>query len=318
MNTKYVKCSHIKYNPEHNLKYLMNIEDKFIGVKVLYRPNSMDIKLELENDTFINYTLKYSRMMKNVMNDLGIGFQQEGGLAFVHYTVTNSKKALDSRFTLRNYSFYEGNLVPIEQWNFKERYVVPLPNMGVSLAKRFLQLYMIKSMYNDNEMLEQFKITKEGYNIDDIISKQLKPKKTKNIEAVDNTTINIKTQGTKMNAIDKTKAITTQAVEINKEAMKLAAKLEVGSIATKQIKDKIKLPFGTNNKIKNHPLFDIALANVVGVALREVAPGNEKAQILSEAMIQSAAVEMVQSFNVNDMVNDLLKNIDLSKITNLD
>ena len=113
--------------------------------------------------------------------------------------------------------------------------------------------------------------------------------------------------------------IAEDTVQVNKEAMVLAAKLEVGKVATAQLKKVVipKLPYMARG-YADSPLFDIALANVVGIALREYALGNEKAQIVSEAMIQSAAVEMMSSFDLNGMIDDMLENVDVSKLVKLD
>lgn len=128
-----------------------------------------------------------------------------------------------------------------------------------------------------------------------------------------------KKEGTKMrdgimNATEKAAEIAKQAVEINKAAVIMAAKLEIGRTVTAQIKDKVKMPFGMG-KLKKNPLFDIALANVAGTALREFMPNNEKAQIVGEAMVQSAMVEMGRELDLNVFVDDILKNVDLSKLS---
>ena len=101
--------------------------------------------------------------------------------------------------------------------------------------------------------------------------------------------------------------------------MVLAAKLEVGKVATAQLKKVVKpnLPMLVRG-YADSPFFDIVLANAVGVALREYASENEKAQIVAEAMIQSAAIEMMSSFDLNGMIDDMLENVDVSKIIKLE
>ena len=130
------------------------------------------------------------------------------------------------------------------------------------------------------------------------------------------TDIKLKKEGNKMNKMEK---IAKEAVDANKIAIELAAKLEVGKVATAQLKKVVipKLPYLVRG-YADSPLFDIALANVVGVAIREYAPENKKAQIVAESMIQSAAVEMVSSFDINSMIDEMLENVDVSKLVKLD
>ena len=110
--------------------------------------------------------------------------------------------------------------------------------------------------------------------------------------------------------------IANTTVQVNKDAITLAAKLEVGKVATQTIGKAVKkqLPMMIRG-YADSPFYNIVIANMAGIALREFAGNNEKAMIVSEAMIQSAAVEMMSSFNIDEMIADMLKDIDVSKLT---
>ena len=42
--------------------------------------------------------------------------------------------------------------------------------------------------------------------------------------------------------------------------------------------------------------------------------GNEKAELLSQAMLEASALKLVQSFDFPSMVNDFVSNIDMEKL----
>lgn len=133
-------------------------------------------------------------------------------------------------------------------------------------------------------------------------------------EMLQKTKIKTKKEGNEMT--NKITNIASTTVQVNKDAVKLAAKLEVGKIAAQTIGKAVKkqLPMMVRG-YADSPFYNIVIANMAGIALREFASNNEKAMIVSEAMIQSAAVEMMSSFNIDEMVNDMLKDIDVSKLT---
>lgn len=104
----------------------------------------------------------------------------------------------------------------------------------------------------------------------------------------------------------------TQLIDQNKQAAKLAAQLEVGSAATKIAVSKIKGSLPPLVRIySDHPAFSILIANSVAAGIKQFAPGSTKANLLADAMIQSAMVDAVREFNIAGMIEDLVSGVDL-------
>lgn len=112
--------------------------------------------------------------------------------------------------------------------------------------------------------------------------------------------------------MSKIKSNLTTAVAQNKEALIVAAKLEAGNVLNKTIISKItpKLPFLLQGFAK-HPAAEIVLANVAAMAIRQFAEGNEKLNKMADLMVGAAAVNTLSQFNIQEMVEDLLKDIKL-------
>jgi len=264
--------------------------------------------LQVQSASGAIYNFKYNKKftkvigkMKNLLTTDGLDY----GHAFVHWTKVNSQRANDSKYIMREFR-KENTVYKMNGYPFLKENITILE--GSLLDKTNLQYFIFK--YTDLLQKHAEVETDSGTKV------WLAPENglsSVEQEMLRETEIK-KQKGNKMT--NKLSTIATTTMDVNKEAIKLAAKLEVGKVATAQLKKvvKPKLPMMVRG-YADSPLFDIVLANAVGIALREYAPGNEKAQIVSEAMIQSAAVELMTSFNINDMVNDMLENIDVSKLT---
>lgn len=112
-----------------------------------------------------------------------------------------------------------------------------------------------------------------------------------------------------------TKAITipsafTAAVEQNKEALQLAAKLSVGKTANAFLVDALtsKLPwyaklFGQKQALKDNPLTKVATAQLANLLAQHFAKGNPKVTYVADAMLQEAMVDLITNA---DVVNDLI------------
>lgn len=112
-----------------------------------------------------------------------------------------------------------------------------------------------------------------------------------------------------------TKAITipsafTAAVEQNKEALQLAAKLSVGKTANAFLVDALtsKLPwyaklFGQKQALKDNPLTKVATAQLANLLAQHFAQGNPKVTYVADAMLQEAMVDLITNA---DVVNDLI------------
>ena len=121
--------------------------------------------------------------------------------------------------------------------------------------------------------------------------------------------IQTKTESTIMT---KLKTTATTVVTQNKDAIKVAAKLEAGKIINKQVIKQVKphLPLLVRG-LADHPAASIVLANVVSITVKHFMPENKKLNTVAELMLGAAAVDTVASFNIEAFVEDLLKNIKL-------
>lgn len=128
-----------------------------------------------------------------------------------------------------------------------------------------------------------------------------KRQKTKSIQT--------KTESTIMT---KLKTTATSVATQNKDAIKVAAKLEAGKIINKQVIKQVKphLPLLVRG-LADHPAASIVLANVVSIAVKHFMPENQKLNTVADLMLGAAAVDTVASFNIEAFVEDLLKNIKL-------
>ena len=279
------------------------------------------------NDTGKDLLFLYSKIFDKIVSLVQKDTTSE--TCFIHYTKATPSMADNVRFKRKDIEGFNGPRYHIDGYPFEKRQICFLNDdmlTGKSFEK-FAQLYIEALIYYEEADLEGEKVGDDLSFLDDLMdSRSTKKKKVYLEPSPKNLCQEIELPGAvrsdnnqKGNIMNKVTKIASTTVEINKQAITLAAKLEVGKIATAQLKKvvKPKLPMMVRG-YADSPLFDIVLANAVGIALREYAPGNEKAQIVSEAMIQSAAVEMMTSFNINDMVNEMLENIDVSKLTNLE
>lgn len=139
-----------------------------------------------------------------------------------------------------------------------------------------------------------------------------------NIEkhAVNSNTKNVNTQTTEnkgKNAMTKIANI----VAANKSAVVNAAKLEAGKIALTQITKVAakKAPFMIKGYIDT-PVGRVVIANLLSVAVDQYAPANQKAKAVASAAMEAAMLEMVQSFNIAEMIDEMVKGIDISTFTN--
>ena len=110
----------------------------------------------------------------------------------------------------------------------------------------------------------------------------------------------------------KLKTTATSVATQNKDAIKVAAKLEAGKIINKQVIKQVKphLPLLVRG-LADHPAASIVLANVVSIAVKHFMPENKKLNTVADVMLGAAAVDTVASFNIEAFVEGLLKNIKL-------
>ena len=147
--------------------------------------------------------------------------------------------------------------------------------------------------------------TWEDYKLNEPKNSRIKEK----IEEQKTKPIQTKTESTIMS---KLKTTATTVATQNKDAIKVAAKLEAGKIINKQVIKQVKphLPLLVRG-LADHPAASIVLANVVSIAVKHFMPENQKLNTVAELMLGAAAVDTVASFNIEAFVEDLLKNIKL-------
>ncbi len=284
------------------------------GFKVSVQAQFIKEGLQLRNNkTGKDLLFPYNKVFEsnNHFND-----NSDSEECFVHYTKIKTYASQSSKFHKREFG-KKGDRYIINGYPFKEEQICILNKDLLELENlnNFVLDYVNEFIYYKEADLEQKEKVMLGNGQDtttaDIYWDGISSTTTDTI--MNNET---NKEGNNMNKITK---IAENAVQINKEALILAAKLEVGKVAIAQLKKVVtpKLPYPVRG-YADSPLFNIVLANAVGITLREYAQGNEKAQIVSEAMIQSAAVEMMSSFDINGMINDMLENVDVSKLINLE
>lgn len=110
-------------------------------------------------------------------------------------------------------------------------------------------------------------------------------------------------------------------VAANKSAAVNAAKLEAGNIALKQITKAVAkaMPGGIVGMYAKQyidtPVGRVIVANLLNVAVEQYASHNPKAKVVADAAMNAAMLEMVQSFNIGEMINEVIANVDISALT---
>lgn len=110
----------------------------------------------------------------------------------------------------------------------------------------------------------------------------------------------------------------TAIVSANKAAAANVAKLEAGRIGIKQAVKLVKpaMPMMARGYL-DHPLGQLAVANLFKFGVDNFAAGNEKAKLVADAMLEGAMLEAIQSLNIEKLISDIVDNVDISKITSL-
>lgn len=160
---------------------------------------------------------------------------------------------------------------------------------------------------NTEDFLRSFKPRPDLDNLPaDNYKKQITQAKPKPV-AQPEPTKPIKSENTFMSKIKQT-ALTT--VDQNKQATIIASKMEAGRILNKQIIKQAKphVPMFFRGYLDT-PLAPVILANLV--ALTGNHTDNKRIKQISELMLLAAADTTVQSFNLDQIIDDVLKNIKL-------
>lgn len=131
-------------------------------------------------------------------------------------------------------------------------------------------------------------------------------------ETLDITPNTFETGALQMNTI---KSTATAIVAANKNAAVNAAKLEAGSIVLKKVSGiaASKAPFMIRGYVDT-AIGRVVIANLLNFAVSQYAPNNRKAVVAADAAMQAAMLELVQSFNVGEMIDEVLKGVNLSNL----
>ncbi|MEW0647211.1 hypothetical protein AB0U73_23275 [Escherichia coli] len=221
-------------------------------------------------------------------------------------------------FTIENYEANDNDLYDVE--NFLDsfwRYLSVGWNRSDSDGYRFAAIMAFDD--NGNFLLpsELYNRVYEGDIVDAGFSFE-REESIGNIEkhAVNSNTQSVITQTTE-NKGKNTMTKIANIVAANKSAVVNAAKLEAGKIALTQITKVAakKAPFMIKGYIDT-PIGRVVIANLLSVAVDQYAPSNQKAKAVAGAAMEAAMLEMVQSFNIAEMIDEMVKGIDISTFTN--
>lgn len=107
-------------------------------------------------------------------------------------------------------------------------------------------------------------------------------------------------------------------VTANKSAAVSVAKIEAGRIAVKQAVKLVKpaVPMMARGYLET-ALGELAVANLFKFAVDNFAPNNDKAKLVADAMLQGAMLGAIQSLNVEQMINDVMDKVDISKFADV-
>lgn len=101
--------------------------------------------------------------------------------------------------------------------------------------------------------------------------------------------------------------IVNRAKDTNMEAVRVTARLASGRALNTILVEKVvpKLPLMVRG-YADTTLGRVALANIVAAALTYYAPNNNKATLVSDAIVQAAMVDLMSEINIEDMIKTFL------------
>lgn len=102
---------------------------------------------------------------------------------------------------------------------------------------------------------------------------------------------------------------------VNSDALKLSAKITIGNTLNDRVAAIVvpKLPMMVRGMALTNPeVTKAVLANIISMTLINIAPTNQKAQLAAEAMVNSAMLNLVGSFNFEAMINEVIDGLDMS------
>lgn len=115
------------------------------------------------------------------------------------------------------------------------------------------------------------------------------------------------------------KTAATALIAKNKSAAITTAKITVGKAAMKQVTKLVspKLPMMVRG-YADTPVGRLLIANIFSFAVANYMANNKKAAIVADAMLEGAMMETMSSLNLEEMLEDLLDKVNISKLESLD
>jgi hypothetical protein len=108
-----------------------------------------------------------------------------------------------------------------------------------------------------------------------------------------------------------------RTVDSNVDAAKVAAKITAGKtlngLVATQLRDRKILPVMVRG-YADTAFGAVVIANIADFAVKQFAANNRKAVIATDAMMQAAMVELMEEFDFEGMINDLLSNVNLEAV----
>lgn len=130
---------------------------------------------------------------------------------------------------------------------------------------------------------------------------------------VKNTTVTTK-ENVKGKTMSKVTAKETAGTLVgqNKDALILASKIQVGKSLNTKVTKMIapKLPMMVRG-YADSPIATAAMANIVSFAVKQYMPDNAKANAVADLMVQSSAFQVMEGFDIEGMLNELLDGVDI-------
>ena len=107
-------------------------------------------------------------------------------------------------------------------------------------------------------------------------------------------------------------------VTANKSAAVSVAKIEAGRIAVKQAVKLVKpaIPMMARGYLET-ALGELAVANLFKFAVDNFASNNDKAKVVADAMLEGAMLGAIQSLNIEQLINDVMDKVDISKFADI-
>jgi hypothetical protein len=119
------------------------------------------------------------------------------------------------------------------------------------------------------------------------------------------------------NKMSKVKQMSTSIVRANKEAAKTALKLEVGRTGLNFLINHLKAA-GVPKHLLDNPLGKVIVANVALTIQTGFAPNTKYAQLLTQAMLDTAMDEGLRNLNFAGIINEAINSVGIDKLKDLE